>query len=114
MSKLIAPCGLDCGACEAYLATVANDQAELEKIAAKWRVEFNAPDITAASVTCMGCNSESGPWAGNCSECEIRRCAKEHGYVTCAECTIYPCETLGKFTAMSPAAAANLESLRKG
>ncbi len=114
MSNLIAPCGLDCGACEAYLATAANDPAELEKIAAKWRAEYNAPDLTAASVACMGCNSESGPWCVNCGECGVRKCALEHKFSTCAECAIYPCEKLNGFLEGSPQARATLDSLRKG
>jgi hypothetical protein len=113
MTEMIAPCGLNCAGCEAYIATVANDQAELEKIAAKWRTEYNAPDITVAGVTCLGCASSTGPWCGHCAECEIRACAQGRGYVTCAECADYPCEQLTGFLAMVPPARENLESLRK-
>jgi hypothetical protein len=113
MTEMIAPCGLNCAACEAYLATAANDQVELEKIAAKWCTEYNAPDIAVAGVTCLGCGSSTGPWCGHCAECEIRACAQGRGYVTCAECTDYPCEQLTGFLAMVPPAKDNLEKLRK-
>lgn len=114
MSEMIAYCGLNCAACEAYLATKANDQAELEKIAAKWRTEYNSPDITVAEVNCMGCSSESGPWCGHCGECTMRACAQKRGYATCAECAEYPCEDLNGFLELVPPARANLERLRAG
>jgi hypothetical protein len=113
MTEMIACCGLDCGACEAYLATASNDQVKLEELAAKWRTDYNSPDITIAQVSCMGCSSESGPWCGYCAECGIRKCANEHGFATCAECTLYPCEQLSGFFKMAPAARDNLENLRK-
>ena len=36
MKDLIAYCGLDCGKCDAYLATVNDDQALREKTAKLW------------------------------------------------------------------------------
>ena len=61
MNQLIAFCGLDCAKCEAYLATQANDQAAQERVLAKWRQEFNAPNMTLADVTCDGCLSLQWP-----------------------------------------------------
>ena len=113
MEEMIACCGLNCAACEAYRATKSNDQVELEKIAAKWRAEYNSPDITVAQVTCLGCNNTTGPWCGHCSDCEIRDCAQARGYATCAECSDYPCETLTGFLSMVPPAREALEKLRK-
>jgi hypothetical protein len=113
MNEMIASCGLNCASCEAYLATTANDQAQLEQIAVRWRSEYNAPDITVASVTCLGCMSQSGPWCGHCAECNIRACAQQKGLGTCAECSEYPCEELNGFLEMVPVARANLEALRK-
>ena len=112
MSEMIACCGLNCAACEAYLATAANDQVELEKIAEKWRAEYNAPDITVAQVSCLGCSNSTGPWCGHCGDCDIRACAQGRGYATCAECAEYPCELLSGFLELVPPARANLEKLR--
>jgi hypothetical protein len=112
MSTLIADCGLDCGACPAYIATQANDEVAKEQIAAQWRVEFNAPNITAANVTCDGCTS-SGRLGGYCPECPVRKCAVTRGVVNCAHCPNYGCEELSKFLAVVPVAKARLEEIRQ-
>jgi len=74
MNQLIAFCGLDCAKCEAYIATKANDDAAKERVAAKWRVEFNSPEITIAAVTCNGCTTFGGRLGGYCPQCPIRAC----------------------------------------
>ena len=55
MNKIIAYCGLVCSDCSAYIATQADDQEALEKVAAQWREQYNVPNITVASVLCDGC-----------------------------------------------------------
>jgi hypothetical protein len=111
MATLIAACGLDCAKCDAYIATQANDQAALEQIAAKWRVEYNAPGILAANILCDGCMA-GGRTIGHCAECKIRLCALERGLENCAACPDYACEQLAAFFQMVPQAKANLEQLR--
>ena len=113
MTTLIAPCGLDCAQCEAYKLTQANDMAGMEALLVKWRVEYNAPDMTLASVTCDGCLAASGRVGGYCAECPVRKCAMERSFTTCAECGDYACEKLQGFWKMAPHAQANLETLRK-
>ncbi|MEG2930085.1 MAG: DUF3795 domain-containing protein, partial [Oscillospiraceae bacterium] len=54
MKKMIAYCGLDCEKCDAYIATINNDDALREKTAKLWAELNNAP-ITAAMIHCMGC-----------------------------------------------------------
>lgn len=112
-TTLIAPCGLDCAQCDAYKLTQSNDQAGLESLLAKWRVEYNAPDMTIAAVTCDGCLAESGRVGGYCSACQVRACAVEHSFTTCAECDQYVCEKLENFFKMAPQAKANLDVLRQ-
>ena len=114
MSTLIAPCGLDCASCEAYRLTQANDTAGLEALAAKWRVEFNSPEITVQSVTCDGCLAASGRLGGYCGMCGVRKCAVERSLTTCAECGDYACEKLQAFWKNAPQARDNLELLRAG
>ena len=111
MTILIAACGLDCGKCDAYLATQANEQSALEKVAEKWRVEYNAAGITAANILCDGCMA-GGRTIGHCQECKIRACVVERGLVNCATCPDYACEMLAGFLASVPQAKANLEALR--
>jgi predicted nucleic acid binding AN1-type Zn finger protein len=111
MTPLIAACGLDCAKCDSYIATQANDQAALEKLTEKWRVDYSAPNITAANVLCDGCMA-GGRTIGYCKECKIRACVQEHGLENCAACPDYACETLTTFWTNAPQAKANLEALR--
>jgi len=111
MSTLIAACGLDCSKCEAYIATQANDTAALEQVAAKWRVEYHAPDISASNILCDGCMA-GGRTAGNCSVCKIRLCALERGFENCAACPDYACDELAAFFKMVPQARVTLDQLR--
>jgi len=99
LTTLIAPCGLDCAQCEAYLVSQADDLAGKKALATKWSVEYNAPGMSVESVTCDGCLATSGRLGGYCPMCEIRKCSVEHGFTTCAECADYACEKLvGFFT----------------
>ena len=82
MDTMIAFCGLDCAACPAYQATQANDQDWLERITTQWRVEFNAPDMTAASILCDGCAATTGRLSGYCGMCEVRASALERASPT--------------------------------
>ena len=114
MNPMIAFCGLDCAACEAYLATQANDEAAKERIAAKWRQEFNAPDITAVHVTCDGCLAFNGRLGGYCTMCPIRACGVERKVTNCAYCADYAaCDKLAGFFAQAPAAKMALEEIRR-
>ena len=58
MKQLIACCGLDCESCDARIATVKNDDELREKTAQKWSAMNNAPEITAATINCMGCRTD--------------------------------------------------------
>jgi hypothetical protein len=114
MERMIAVCGLDCGQCEARLATQAGDEPEKERIAANWRVQFNAPNITAAYVTCDGCLELDGHLGGHCYECDIRACGLEHALSNCAHCANYgSCEKLVAFLNFVPQARASLEEIRR-
>ncbi len=112
MDKIIAYCGLVCSDCEAYIATQADDMAALERVAAKWRVEFNAPNMTVESIICDGC-LEGGRKCGHCAECQIRACGIAHGVANCAHCPDYACEQLVGFFNMVPPARAVLDGIRQ-
>ena len=112
-TPLIAPCGLDCAQCEAYKLTQANDLVGLEALVAKWKVEFNAPDMTIKDATCDGCLAASGRVGGYCAMCAIRACAVERGLATCAECADYGCEKVAGMWKNAPQAKANLDTLRQ-
>ena len=111
-NRMIAYCGLVCTDCPAYVATQADDREVLERVAAQWREEYNAPDITVESVICDGC-LDGGRKSGYCSTCEIRACAVEHGVVNCAHCADYACGRLEGFLSQAPDARTVLEEIRQ-
>jgi hypothetical protein len=108
MKQLIACCGLDCETCDARIATINNDNALREQTAQKWRVMYNAPEITAESINCIGCRTE-GEKFGHCAECEIRICAIGKGYNTCGDCAkLDTCPTVAPVLKNAPGARENL------
>ncbi|MBE9508925.1 MAG: DUF3795 domain-containing protein [Chloroflexi bacterium] len=112
MDKIVAYCGLVCTDCPAYIATQANDHAALERVAAQWREEFNAPEITVEWVICDGCLTDEGQRCGHCAECEIRACGVARGVVNCAHCAEYACDKLEGFFGSVPAARVVLDEIR--
>ena len=54
MKKMIAYCGLDCEKCDAYIATINDDQKLREKTAKLWAELNNAP-ILPEQINCQGC-----------------------------------------------------------
>jgi hypothetical protein len=116
---MIAYCGLDCAKCDAYVATQSGDRAALEQVAAKWREQFSAPEMTADSILCDGCpaSDNGGRLAHYCSLCAIRACAIERGLANCAHCADYVhkdaiCEKLNTILAHSPEARTTLDGIR--
>ena len=57
MTMIRAYCGLDCGECEAYVATQKNDRAGLEAAAKKWTAQFGGKDMGADVCVCDGCST---------------------------------------------------------
>jgi hypothetical protein len=113
MDKIIAYCGLVCSDCPAYVATQADDRAALEQVAAQWREEFNAPDLTVESIICDGCLTDEGRKCNHCFECQIRACAMERGVANCAYCDDYGCEKIEGFFGFAPDAKATLDGIRQ-
>jgi len=63
----IAPCGINCGTCRAYLRQ---------------------------KNKCPGCKSSSGPKLNSCLKCPIRNCVsfEKTSYKFCYECVSFPCK----------------------
>ena len=89
MKNLLAPCGIDCSNCDAYIAAVNNDMSLLQKLADNYQKQFNQT-IDPATLNCDGC-MQVGRHIDFCAKCDIRTCAIDKGYVTCAECDSFPC-----------------------
>jgi hypothetical protein len=112
MTRLTATCGLDCAACDGYLATQANDDGAKEVAAARWRTEYGNPNVDAAYVTCDGCLS-TGRLGGHCLECSIRQCGIAHQVPNCAHCSEYgSCAAIGEWLDHAPYLRPVLDDIR--
>ena len=114
MDSIIGTCGLTCTDCAAYLATQADDRPELERVAAQWREEYDAPNITSEGIMCDGCVTADGYKCSHCHECEIRACGVQHGVANCAHCNDYACDRLEAFFGFVPDARTTLDGVRAG
>ena len=109
MKKMIAYCGLDCEKCDAYLATVRDDQALREKTAKAWS-ELNHVPILPEHINCLGCRADGIKTVFCDSLCEIRQCALKKGAQTCGDCEeLEKCRTVGAILADNPEALNNLK-----
>ncbi|HPE39720.1 MAG TPA: DUF3795 domain-containing protein [Bacteroidales bacterium] len=112
INELIACCGLNCATCDARIATISNDYSLRESTAAKWRIEYNSPDITADLIHCTGCRIK-GEKVSHCNECKIRKCVNAKGFSTCADCIeMENCSTVGWLFEYVPEAKINLSVLK--
>jgi hypothetical protein len=111
MNKLIACCGLNCETCDAYIATLKNDDLLRKQTAEKWQQMFNAPTIEPSSINCTGCRS-AGVKFSHCNECGIRKCAISKGFQTCGDCSeMATCSIVAMVHQHMPEAIQNLKSL---
>ena len=85
MKDLIGFCGLDCEQCPAYIATVNDDDEMRQEIAKNWS-ELNDVEITPEMVNCEGCRVEGLKTIFCDCLCQVRQCALEKNYETCADC----------------------------
>lgn len=109
MKKMIGCCGLDCEKCDAYLATIHNDDALREKTAKLWR-KLNDVAITPEMINCTGCRVDGVKtyFCGNL--CEVRKCVQNKGFETCGACaSLESCKTVGEIHRNSEDALRNLQ-----
>lgn len=108
MRNMIAYCGLDCETCDAYLATV-NDDQELRKKTAKLWAELNHAPILPEHINCQGCRVDGIKTVFCDSLCGIRQCALKKGVTTCGGCPdMEGCQTVGRILSNNPEALKNL------
>lgn len=109
MRDMIAYCGLDCEKCDAYLATINDDQGLREKTAKLW-TELNNVPILPEHINCQGCRV-SGIKTVYCdSLCTIRQCAMKKRVTTCGDCPNFEkCQTIGRIIINNSAALENLK-----
>ncbi len=85
MRELIAYCGLNCEKCEAYIATLNDDDVLRRKVAKEWS-ELNNVDITPDMINCQGCRVGGRKTPFCDSMCPIRQCAMGRKIETCGSC----------------------------
>ena len=109
MKNRIAYCGLDCETCDAYLATIHDDQALREKNAELWAKLNNEP-ILPEHINCEGCRAD-GIKTVYCDQfCRIRQCALTKGVTTCGDCPdLEQCERVAMIISNNPSALKNLK-----
>lgn len=86
--EALAPCGLYCGLCGVYQATMKDDQKLREKFAAAY-------GMPAEQLVCRGCLSDTVFFY--CRECQIKKCAGDKGIEGCYRCDDFPCDKVEAF-----------------
>ena len=93
--KLVAPCGLYCGACPMYLATQEQSQERLNTFVQQFstrKIQLKLEDVL-----CDGCIG-GGRIAAFCQKCALRSCAAGKSNVTrCSDCPDFPCSKITNF-----------------
>jgi hypothetical protein len=110
--RMIAYCGLDCSACEAYLATQADSDEQLAAVAAKWSKMFGE-SMEPAHIVCDGCRATTRRSFYCENLCEIRKCCVGRRYESCIECADFSCDKVEVIVGHNPQARENLEGLRR-
>lgn len=109
VKDMIAYCGLDCEKCDAYIATVRDDQALREKTAKLW-AELNNVPILPEHIDCESCRTNGRKTVYCESFCGIRRCALQKGAATCGDCAeMEMCPTVGALLSNNPDVLRNLK-----
>ena len=109
MREMIGYCGLDCERCDAYLATIHDDQALREKTAKLWS-ELNQAPILPEHINCEGCRGNGAKTVFCESLCAIHKCAMEKGLSTCGGCSNFDaCSTIQAFAGQNPTVLENLK-----
>ena len=80
----VAPCGINCGACPAYLCK--DDPQLLEAIVVKGMSREDLP--------CPGCRKHEGKCAFTEGDCATYGCVQDHKVTFCYECHEFPCQYL--------------------
>ena len=109
MRRMIAYCGLDCEKCDAYIATVNNDNEMRAKVAKLWS-ELNGVEILPDMINCAGCRMDGVKTPYCESLCPIRQCALAGHHETCGNCReMETCEKVGKIIGNNAEALRNLK-----
>ena len=110
MERIMAFCGLTCQDCGAFVATQNDDDAKRVEVSQEWSRLFKV-EVKPEDINCDGCLTDEGRLFSYCKVCEIRRCAKEQGLLSCAHCDSYPCQKLDFIFKTTPEAKERLDDM---
>ncbi len=82
--NLVAPCGIDCGACEIYLS-------RFDKTLKQFLISRG---ISEERIPCDGCRAIEGSCPVIENKCQTYECVKQHNVTFCHECEKFPCGKL--------------------
>lgn len=116
VKELVAYCGLTCKSCPIYWAGREQDKEKKrrmkEKIAQLCKEHYGF-DLSPEDITdCDGCRTEGEKLFSGCLACEIRKCARQREFETCAHCPEYVCDKLRKLFDSDPTGKIWLEVIR--
>lgn len=95
--KLVAPCGLYCGACPMYLATQENNDQRMASRFGSSSKQPSAKPPSMENMKCDGCRG-GGPTPAHVPKCAIKLCAAEKTKIgICSECAEFPCSRISDF-----------------
>ena len=106
----VGSCGIYCGKCRIYIASMSSDARLKSSLAAelsKTRGRKLGPD----DIHCWGCWSNNRNCWGK--KCEFRKCAMDKGLDFCYKCLEFPCQGLVEFYDRHPEARDNLTRISK-
>ena len=92
--KIIAFCGIDCAACQAYIGTQNDDEELLKKTAEEWSTADEL--LTPEDVICYSCTQTEKRLFVWSVHCKMKDCCREKDIPNCAYCDEYACDDLKK------------------
>ncbi|MEH0019706.1 MAG: DUF3795 domain-containing protein [Desulfobacter sp.] len=110
-TKVISYCGLDCQACDAFVATKNKDNQLKTQVAQRWSRIYSRT-VTADDVFCKGCKSKGTQGIYCQTMCPVKPCCREKCIENCTGCDAFPCKDLKEVFAFCPEAGVRLRKLR--
>jgi hypothetical protein len=92
VSTIISACGVLCSGCGAYRAAAEGQEYQQEVAAAWLRIYERAEE--AVNISCGGCLSSDQEVFHTSVRCTARRCCRDKGFRSCAECSKESCDHL--------------------
>ena len=92
MSTGISACGVLCSECGAYLAA-AKGRAYQQEVAEAWHRIYGLSE-PPENISCSGCFGSDNEIFHTSVTCTARRCCRQKGFTTCAECPESSCALL--------------------